>query len=206
LASLRNLSDYTWNMANFSQTLQVFLSSKKPKTLQDLIDNFAEKSFAILFLLLMAIPALPLPTGGVTHVFEIIVMLLSLELIAGRKTVWLPKQWTNKKLPNKLQTSALPKLLRSVRWVEGHSKPRLSRLLVNVVSTRILALTILFFTIFAFLAPPFSGLDTLPSLGVVIIALAIIFEDFLLTVIGIAVGIAGIGLVLLLGQLVIQVL
>ncbi len=154
----------------------------------------------------MAIPALPLPTGGVTHVFEIVVMLLALELIAGRKTVWLPKQWTDKKLPKKLQTSALPRLLRFVRWVEGHSKPRFSKFLANAMSTRILAATILIFTIFAFLAPPFSGLDTLPSLGVVIISLAIIFEDFLLTIIGITVGLAGIGLVLLLGRVVIQIL
>src|ERR1035437_1561923 len=183
-------------MANFSKRLQDFLSSKKPKTLQDLIDNFAEKSFAMLFLLLMVIPALPLPTGGVTHVFEIIVMLLALELIAGRKTVWLPKRWTRKKLPIKLQTSVLPRLVIFVRWVEGHSKPRFRKLLVNALSTRIIAATILIFAIFAFLAPPFSGLDTLPSLGVVIMSLALIFEDSLLTVMGILVGFAGIGLVL----------
>jgi hypothetical protein len=37
-------------------------------------------------------------------------------------------------------------------------------------------------------------------------SLAIIFEDFLLTIIGITVGLAGIGLVLLLGRMVIQIL
>jgi hypothetical protein len=40
--------------------------------------------------LLLGPSALPLPTGGATHVFEIIAMLLALELIAGRDQIWLP--------------------------------------------------------------------------------------------------------------------
>jgi len=58
--------------------------------LGSLIELFQERSFAILFVLLLGVPALPLPTGGATHVFEIIAMLLALELIAGRGEIWLP--------------------------------------------------------------------------------------------------------------------
>jgi hypothetical protein len=45
------------------------------------------------------------------------------------------------------------------------------------------------------LAPPFSGLDTLPSLGVVIIALSLIVDDILIWMAGIIVGSAGLALV-----------
>ena len=46
----------------------------------------------MLFVLLLALrPALP--TGGVTHVFELIAMLLALQLIVGRRHVWLPERW-----------------------------------------------------------------------------------------------------------------
>ena len=38
-------------------------------------------------------PALPLPTGGATHVFEVIAVLLALQLIAGREHIWLPERW-----------------------------------------------------------------------------------------------------------------
>ncbi len=55
------------------------------------------------------------------------------------------------------------------------------------------------FSAAAFLAPPFSGLDTLPSLGVVLIALSIIFEDMLLYILGLVVGVVGIGTVIVLG-------
>jgi len=48
-------------------------------------------------------------------------------------------------------------------------------------------------------APPFSGLDTLPALGVVIICLAIILEDVLVLAIGSAIGAGGIALILTIG-------
>ena len=192
--------------AGFSLQLQDFLKGNQPKTLQNLIDNFAEKSFAVLFLLLMVIPALPLPTGGITHIFEIIAMLLALELIAGRKSVWLPKKWHNLTLPTKLQTSALPSLIKLINKVEKYSRPRLSKVLGNRVTVRIIGLIIFILTLFAFLAPPFSGLDTLPALGVVIISLALIFEDLILSIIGLLVGVIGIGLVITLGNLVFQLI
>jgi hypothetical protein len=61
----------------FSDTLEHWLESDEPKTLGAMNDVFAEKAFAVTILLLMFVPALPLPTGGVTHVFEAITVLLS---------------------------------------------------------------------------------------------------------------------------------
>ena len=55
-------------------------------------------------------------------------------------------------------------------------------------------------TLAAFLAPPFSGLDTLPALGVVLLSLGVLLEDALIAAGGIAVGAGGITLVVLLGQ------
>ncbi len=188
------------------QVLSEWLSSRKPKTLGDLIEAFKEKGFAVLFLLLMIFPAMPLPTGGVTHIFELIVMLLSIELVAGKDTVWLPKSWLNKELPASLRTSALPKLISLTKFIEKHTKPRLAKLQSSKLGGRITGLVVLLFSIFAFLAPPFSGLDTLPSLGVVLIALALIFEDALLSLIGLLAGGIGIGLVIILGKVAFQLL
>ena len=55
----------------FSEELQDWLKSNKPKTLLSLDKVFAEKSFAIIFILLLAPSALPVPTGGITTVFEV---------------------------------------------------------------------------------------------------------------------------------------
>ena len=191
-------------MQIFSEKLELLLSDKKSKSLKELIYNFSEKSFAILFLILMAIPALPLPTGGVTHIFEIIAMLLALEQIAGRKTVWLPDKWLKKSLPIGLQSKALPRFIKIIKWVEKYSKPRLRKLLIGNVSSRIIGIVFFIFIAFAFLAPPFSGLDTLPSLGVVFLSLAIIFEDFILFLVSIVTGCIGIILIFTIGKIALQ--
>jgi hypothetical protein len=51
-----------------SEQLERWLSADGDKTLGSLVELFGEKSFAILFVLLLGVPALPLPTGGATHV------------------------------------------------------------------------------------------------------------------------------------------
>src|SRR5436305_859950 len=55
-----------------SDQLEAWLESEHDKSLGGLIGAFQDKSFAILFVLLLGVPALPLPTGGATHVFEVI--------------------------------------------------------------------------------------------------------------------------------------
>ena len=56
----------------------------------------------------------------------------------------------------------------------------------------------------AFLAPPFTGLDTLPSLGVVVLSLGVILEDALVAVAGVLVGAAGVLLEIILGSAVVH--
>jgi len=49
------------------------------------------------------------------------------------------------------------------------------------------------------IAPPFSGLDTLPALGGVAIALSIILEDIIIFAIGTGIGAGGLALIVTLG-------
>jgi hypothetical protein len=180
--------------SQFSNTLEAWLKSGKNQTLAGLIAVFAEKSFAIVFLLLMALPALPLPTGGITHITEFITMLLCLELIIGRQTIWLPRRWLNINVGKHLSAKATKRLLAIIRWFERLSRQRGNEWLSGRVVLSVLAAVMLIFTVAAFVAPPFSGLDTLPSLGVVTMSLALILDDALILVIGILLGALGIGL------------
>jgi hypothetical protein len=182
-----------------SDRLEGWLEGEQPKTLGNLIELFGEKSFAILFVLLMAVPALPLPTGGVTHVFEVIVALLALELIIGRRLIWLPERFKRRELGPVAKKRFTDVLLRRIRWLERHSRPRLRFLLSHRLSGVIYGVVVLILTVGAFVAPPFTGLDTLPSLGVVLISVGFLLEDSLLALIGLAVGVAGLVLVVALG-------
>jgi hypothetical protein len=186
--------------AKFSDQLEGWLSTDQPKTIGSLVELFQEKSFAVLFVVLLALPALPLPTGGVTHVTEVIAMLLALELIIGRREVWLPQRWCRRELGSGIVQGLSERFLPRIRWVERHSRARLGFLLSQRVSNIVFGALVLGLSLTAFLAPPFTGLDTLPSLGVVLLSLGVLLEDALLSLIGLVIGAAGVLLVIVLGR------
>jgi hypothetical protein len=183
-----------------SDQLEGWLQSDGEKTVATLIDLFEEKSFAILFVLLLGVSALPLPTGGATHVFEIIAMLLALQLIVGRNTIWLPQRWRALELAGDRQQRFLATLMRLIRRLERLSRRRLGFLFDHGLSNSIFGLLVLAGSLGAFLAPPFTGLDTLPSLGVVLLSLAVLLEDFAIVVVALVVGVAGVVLEIVLGS------
>ena len=108
-----------------SDQLERWLNTDGAKTLGSLVELFEEKSFAILFVVLLGVPALPLPTGGATHVFEIIAILLALELIAGRDQIWLPERWCKLELAGDKQQRFIAGLMKMIRGLERLSRPRL---------------------------------------------------------------------------------
>jgi hypothetical protein len=183
-----------------SDQLEGWLRSEQPKTIGSLIDVFQEKSFAVLFVLLLAVPALPLPTGGVTHVFEVIAMLLALELIVGRRRVWLPERWRAKEIGMPMRDRFANTLLPRIRWIEGHSHAHLGFLLDHRLAGVVYGVVTLVLVVTAFAAPPFTGLDTLPSIGVVLISLGVLLEDPILGGIGFVIGAAGVLVAFLLGR------
>jgi hypothetical protein len=76
----------------FSDQLARWLAEDGPRTLGYLADVFGGRGFATAVLVLMSPAALPLPTGGVTHLFEGVAVLLGLEMALGRTTIWLPRR------------------------------------------------------------------------------------------------------------------
>ncbi|MEN3282673.1 MAG: hypothetical protein V7607_3813 [Solirubrobacteraceae bacterium] len=165
-----------------------------------LIELFEEKSFAILFVVLLGVPALPLPTGGATHVFEIIAVLLAGQLIVGRHHIWLPKRWRGLELAGDRQQRFIGGLMRMIRRLERISKPRLSFLFDHRLSNIVFGVLVIGGCLGAFLAPPFTGLDTLPALGVVLLSLAVLLEDFALVIAALVIGVAGVVLEIVLGS------
>jgi hypothetical protein len=187
-----------------SDELEQWLAGDEQKTLGGLIDVFGEGSFAIVFVLLMAVPALPLPTGGVTHVFEVITMLLALELIVGRRKVWLPQRFGDIELGGPKREKFIATLLKRIRTLERFSRPRGRWLFGHRLSGSVFGLIELALALAAFLAPPFSGLDTLPSLGAVVIALGYLLTDVALSAAGVAIGALGVVSVIFLGSVAVK--
>jgi len=129
---------------------------------------------------------------------------LALELVAGRRSVWLPERWKRLDLSRTSGGRFEGALLKRIRWFERFSRPRLRSLLQYRLSGVLFGVAVFALSLTAFLAPPFSGLDTLPALGVVVLALGVLLEDFLLAVIGLVIGVIGALVVYALGSLLIH--
>jgi hypothetical protein len=182
-----------------SDELEGWLGGEGEKSLGSLIELFGERSFAILFILLLGVPALPLPTGGATHVFEIIAMLLALESLTGRAGIWLPERWRRLELGGSSQQRFITALMKVIRRIERLSRPRLRFVFGHRASSIVFGLLVIAGSLGAFLAPPFTGLDTLPALGVVLLSLGVLLEDFLIVIVALVVMSTGITLEVALG-------
>lgn len=183
-----------------SDQLAGWLDGDGEKTLGGLIGVFEEKSFAILFVLLLGVSALPIPTGGATHVFDVIAVLVAAQLVLGRDRIWIPARWKGLQLAGRKQQRFIGTLLKSMRLLERVSRPRLAFLFDHRLSRAVFGIAVIALTAGAFFAPPFSGLDTLPALGVVLLSLGVLAEDFLVVVVGLITGVGGVVVEIVLGQ------
>ena len=89
--------------------------------------------------------------------------------------------------------------MRLIRRLERYSRPRLRYLFRLPLFDRAVGVVVLIGATGAFLAPPFSGLDTLPALGVVMLALSLLLEDGLIAAAGVFVLAVGVALEIVLG-------
>jgi hypothetical protein len=183
-----------------SDELARWLDGDGDKTVAGLIDLFGRNSFAVLFVILLGVPALPLPTGGATHVFEVIAVLLALQLIAGRDRIWLPKRWRAMELAGPRQQRFLSGLMKMIRRLERVSRPRLRFLFDHRLTNIVFGLLVIGGSTAAFVAPPFTGLDTLPALGVVLVSLGVLLEDIVVVLVGLVFALAGVVLEIVLGK------
>jgi hypothetical protein len=161
---------------HLSDELEAWLEGGEDKTMGGLLDLFGERAFAVL-----------------------IAMLVALQLIIGRDEIWLPKRWRKIELAGGKRERFLNALMRWIRRLERISKPRLRFLFFRRLSNIVFGVLVLALTVAAFLAPPFTGLDTLPALGVVLLSLGVLLRDFLIVVVGFVVGAAGVLLEIVLG-------
>ena len=87
-----------------------------------------------------------------------------------------------------------------IRRLERVSRPRLRFLFDHRLSNIVFGLLVIAGSAGAFFAPPFTGLDTLPALGVVLLSLAVLLKDFVVVVLALLVGVAGVVLEIVLGS------
>ncbi|WP_246249197.1 exopolysaccharide biosynthesis protein [Chelativorans alearense] len=92
-------------------------------TVEQLRQALGDRSFATLLVFFSSINLLPLPPGS-TLVLGIPLMLLAIQMVFGRRTVWLPRFILQKSLSASQFRGMSERLIPRIKWVERLIRPR----------------------------------------------------------------------------------
>ncbi|MBE9259448.1 exopolysaccharide biosynthesis protein [Dolichospermum sp. LEGE 00246] len=163
----------------FSQEIKSLLErlSEQPLTLGDILAETSERGFSLVITLLVLPFLFPMPPG-VTSPLGGTCLLLSLQMVLGRRTPWLPKKIANYKFPNAFAKIILQNLRRVTRILEKIARPRLQKVANHAWIWRFNGLCISWLTILLISPIPFT--NPIPTVGILLLAVATIESDGLL--------------------------
>lgn len=150
----------------------------------EILDRLDERAFGIMILIL-AIPCLVPALYGVPQIVGVPIILLAGQMMLGRKEPWLPAGWTRRRISKEWLNRMADFADKRMRWVETLSKPRL-RLLASGAGERVAAVLMILATLTIIL--PMT--NSVPSLGLALIAAGIIQRDGLFVLAGEAISLA----------------
>lgn len=182
----------------FSQDLEALLTllTEKPLTLGDILAETSERGFSLV-IGLMALPfLLPMPPGFAGPLgFGCLV--LSAQMAIGRRSPWLPKRVAQFQFPNWLVLNLLNLLRRVTGLLEKIARPRLRRIAESHQVWRLNGLCLAWLAILLMLPIPLT--NPIPTVGILLLAVAMLEADGLLMcvsygmTIAITLAVAGIG-------------
>jgi len=161
-------------------------STGKPVSVRCMRDALADRSFATFLVLTCLINMLPFPPGS-TLVLGIPIIIVALQMLAGRGTVWLPERFLNMSLSEKSFTKMTTTIVPRLRTLENWLRPRLWPFADNKQAERIIGAFALILGLFVFL--PVPGSNWFPAFAGVICGLALSERDGKWLAVGVVLGV-----------------
>ncbi|RCJ32032.1 exopolysaccharide biosynthesis protein [Nostoc minutum NIES-26] len=167
----------------FSQEIKSLLRrlAEQHLSLGDILTETSERGFSLVITLLVLPFLFPMPPG-LTGPFGAACLLLSMQMVLGRRSPWLPKKIARYKFPRPFAQLLLQNLQRLTKILEKITRPRLAKIANNPLTWRINGLCISWLTILLISPIPFT--NPFPTIGILILAVATIEADGLLICIG----------------------
>ncbi|AFZ55659.1 exopolysaccharide biosynthesis protein [Anabaena cylindrica FACHB-243] len=165
--------------SRFSQQIKSLLQglAEQSLTIGDILAETSERGFSLVISLLVLPFLLPMPPGF-TGPFGGTCLLLSAQMVLGRRTPWLPRKIANYQFPHAIAQIILQNLHRVTRVLEKITRPRLMQIASHPWIWRLNGLCIFWLTILLILPIPFT--NPIPTVGILLLAVAMIESDGLL--------------------------
>lgn len=150
-------------------------------TIREIVDRMDERAFGLLMLIL-AIPCLVPAVQGVPQIVAVPLLLLAGQVLVGREAPWLPETILRRRIAKRWLDRMAAFAGARMAWFERLSRPRLKPLATGAgekLAALMIGLGVLC------ILPPVT--NTVPSLGVALLAMGLIQRDGVFVLAGTAV-------------------
>ncbi|TVQ42027.1 MAG: exopolysaccharide biosynthesis protein [Gloeocapsa sp. DLM2.Bin57] len=154
-------------------------------TLVELLKLAGERVFGFLLVILSLPSALPVPAPGYSIPFGILMFLLAIQLIMGRKIPWLPQRMKKASVKLKTAQNFVKAGLPWLRRIEGITRPRFAYICNSFPGRLVIGVAIALMSIFMMI--PIPGTNTLPAIGIFVTAFGLQEDDGLISLSGLVV-------------------
>jgi hypothetical protein len=163
----------------FSQEIKSLLQrlSDQSLTLGDVLTETSERGFSLVIALLVLPFLFPMPPG-LTGPFGVACLLLSLQMLLGRRSPWLPRKIATYQFPRPFAQVILQNLCRVTSLLEKITRPRLTKIASHDLTWRFNGFCISWLTVLLMSPVPFT--NPIPTIGILLFAVASIESDGLL--------------------------
>ncbi|WEX11429.1 exopolysaccharide biosynthesis protein [Chelativorans sp. AA-79] len=169
-------------------------STETAITVEQLRDALGDRSFATLLVFFALINMLPLPPGS-TLVLGVPLLLVSVQMVLGRSTVWLPRPILTKSVGAEQFRHMIGKVVPKIKWLERLVRPRYWPFAHGQVERAVGLCALLLATIVTL---PIPLGNWFPALSCAILGLALSERDGLLLGIGVVIGLLSLAVIALL--------
>lgn len=175
--------DSNVRQSRFSQEIKALLEqlAHQPLTLSHILNETSERGFSLVIGLLVLPFLFPMPPGFTT-ILGPACLLLSLQMMLGRRSPWLPKRVAQFEFPSLLARQVLNNLKRVTRLTERFVRPRLTRIANSRRVWQINGICISWLTLL--LMAPIPMTNPIPTASILILVIAMLEADGLLLCLG----------------------
>ena len=174
-----------------SQNLQSLLAGEQTNLTIEQIKNTLEHRSIIIVLFLFALPCI-LPIPFISSFAGIILIICSTQLIYGNDSLWLPEVLSQKSISYNMLYKLISKAMPYIVTIEKLCQTKLAfnKLGQQIFYEKLVGIVSLIFSIYITLPVIFG--NSLPSIGICLMALGLINKNMLLIMAGILIGLVGV--------------
>lgn len=171
--------------------------------IKNIMSSIGNRAFFFALLIFSFPLSLPLPyPPGLPTMFSLPIIFLSIQMIFGKRVLYLPKFIMQYEVRFSLLNSIIRKSQRILRFISKRSKQKRIGALLSDNMTRPYGLFVLIMALAIFI--PFPGTNFLPSVAIFLISIGILILDGLVCLAGIIVGIIGFVIIYFFGKVILN--